>query len=200
MNTVSAQKTNNLDFMSVDGVEQVMTTCQNAIDIGADSVTDLSLICGTSNDLNGSNVTVCGGASTSYLGGNEALYRYVPSQNGYATISYSGVSWTGIFVYENCPIDGTCVGSASSSSSSSNSYSFNATAGTEYYIMIDTWPTPQSPCPDTMSIELESGCSGEPTGGSITISPASGEVGNNTFTVSGSSGQSVNCGYTKCNC
>lgn len=146
----------------------------------------LTLACHDSNMINSGNVELCGSASGSYLGGNESVITYNPTESGIATIDYEGQSWNGIFVFEGCPTaGGNCVGSASTSSSS-NSLTFPATEGTEYYIVIDTWPSPQSPCPGTMSIELEDGCEGTPDAGNIAMEPTSGPAGTNTVTITGS--------------
>ncbi|HMN04973.1 MAG TPA: GEVED domain-containing protein [Flavobacteriales bacterium] len=126
----------------------------NAIAITSLPVTNQSVVCGGGNYLNATNVpATCGAATNSYKGGEEALYTFVPTLNGQHTISYSGVTYTGIFLYANaCPTaGGTCVGSASSTGST-NSLSANLTAGVTYYLWIDTWPTPNSPCPGTFSI------------------------------------------------
>lgn len=56
----------------------------------------------------------------------------------------------------------TCIGGIANSSSSKN-IDVNLTAGQTNYIMFDTWPTPDSPCPGTFSMTPTappSGCGG----------------------------------------
>jgi gliding motility-associated-like protein len=67
-------------------------------------------------------------------------------------MSMTGQTWTQIAFFDGCPTTaGTvCVG-AVSSSGSSKSINVNLTAGVTYYIMFDTFPTPNSPCPGTFS-------------------------------------------------
>ena len=127
--------------------------CAAAINIPSLPVNNQSVVCSSSDNLNSSNVPACGGASTLYLGGNEALYTITPSTSGPYTISYNGVTYSSIWVWANaCPASGgTCVGSVSSSASA-QTLNVNFTAGVTYYVMFDTWPSPVSPCPGTFSI------------------------------------------------
>ena len=127
--------------------------CAAAINIPSLPVNNQSVVCSSSDNLNSSNVPACGGASTNYMGGNEALYTITPSTSGPYTISYNGVTWSSIWVWANaCPASGgTCVGSVSSSASA-QTLNVNFTAGVTYYVMFDTWPSPVSPCPGTFSI------------------------------------------------
>lgn len=129
------------------------TTCANAINIPSVPVANQALVCGAGNDLSSTTVAAaCGGATNSYKGGNEALYTFTPSSSGNYDISISGLTWTAIFVYAGCPTSGgTCVNSIGTSATS-KSITVSLTAGTQYFIWFDTWPTPDSPCPGTFSI------------------------------------------------
>lgn len=107
-----------------------------------------TLVCGGTNDITSSNVpNICG--SGSYYGGNESVYVWTPtaSYTG-VTIAYNGVSWSGIMLYQGCPTSGgTCIGNAQGSGTSKTlTVAGTITAGTTYYIMFDTWPTPNDPC------------------------------------------------------
>ena len=132
------------------------TTCPNATIISGTTTfpsAPISLVCGTTNDitgLGGAGGTVCG--STAYMGGTEALYVYTPSTNvtGF-TVAYTGVSWTGVTIFQGCPTSGgTCLTSITGSGTSKTTTGIALTAGTTYYIMIDTYPTPNSPCPGSI--------------------------------------------------
>ncbi len=131
------------------------TTCPNAIPIASLPVSNQTVVCGTSNDITSSNITMsCG--STLYYGGNEALYTFTPVNSGSVEISYNGspsTTYVGIFVFDGCPTTaGTnCVGNVTSSALT-KTLTVTVTAGTTYYLMFDTWPSPQSPCPGTFSI------------------------------------------------
>ncbi|WP_284653393.1 GEVED domain-containing protein [Flavobacterium terrisoli] len=166
---------------SATSVVTPVTTCPNAIPLSAASlpITNQALVCGTTDDLNATNVpTVCGAASNFYKGGFESLYTLTPTTTGVHIISIAGQSWTGIFVYQGCPTSGgTCV-DAVSSSATSKSLSVTLTAGVEYFIWFDTWPSPASPCPGTFSISPPPlVCNGTPNAGTATISGTSGCAG-----------------------
>ncbi len=127
------------------------TTCANATVIDPANLPNAqALVCGTSNDITSSNTATCG--SGSYRGGLEALYVFTPTTSGPWNIAYSGQTYSGIFVYAGCPTSGgTCVANTTSSTASKN-LNATLTAGVTYYIMFDTWPTPNSPCPGTFTI------------------------------------------------
>lgn len=133
----------------------VVTTCAGATVLSPASlpISNQALVCGATNDLNATSVpATCGAASNSYKGGLEALYSLTPTLTGLHDISIAGQTWTGIFVYQGCPTaGGVCVGSVGSSASS-KTLSVAMTAGLEYFIWFDTWPSPASPCPGTFSI------------------------------------------------
>jgi hypothetical protein len=138
---------------SSSGCTTPSNPCAGAINISSVPVTNQALVCGSSNNLNSGNSNVCGGATGNYMGGNEAIYTFTPSVSGSYTISYSGQTWSAIWVHSGaCPaLGGTCVGSAGGSGNS-HSLSVALTAGTLYYIWFDTWPSPASPCPGNFSI------------------------------------------------
>jgi len=107
-----------------------------------------TLVCGGTNDITSANVTnACG--STLYYGGNESVYAWTPtaSYTG-VTIAYNGVSWSGIMLFAGCPTSGgTCVGQTQGSATSKTlTVAGTITAGVTYYIVFDTWPTPNDPC------------------------------------------------------
>jgi len=148
--------------------------CDGAINIPSVPVTDQAMVC-TSEALPGLlnattvPVAACGGASNNYKGGQEGLYSYTAIATGDYTISYSGVDYTGIFVYSGaCPTNGgVCVGSNSVGFDvTTNSITVPMVMGELYYIWFDTWPTPNSPCPGTFSIsEPVVPCTGVPDPG-----------------------------------
>jgi hypothetical protein len=126
-----------------------------AVNIPSLPVSNVAASCHASNQITAANIQgVCGAASTLYLGGNEALHTVTPTVSGSYTITYTGQTWTSIWVYSSaCPTQtgSVCVGSVSSSGST-QSLVVNLTAGVQYWIIFDTYPSPQSPCPGTFSI------------------------------------------------
>ena len=87
-----------------------------------------------------------GDPSSSYLGGDDAVYSYTPTANGIINISVSNHdAWTGVFVFTGCPFASTVGGASNSSAAVTLEVnSLPVTAGVTYYIVISTWPTPQS--------------------------------------------------------
>ena len=159
------------------------TTCPNAVIIPGTTTFPTpatALTCGTTNDITSANSVACG--STLYMGGLEALYVYTPSTNisGF-TVAYTGVSYVGITVFQGCPTSGgICLTSISSSAVSKITTGISLTAGTTYYIMFDTWPTPASPCPGTFILNgiALTPCSGAPNAGIAAITSSVGCPGN----------------------
>ncbi len=150
-------------FISI-GLYSFGTTCVNATLVPSSPTFPYvsTLVCGTSNDINGTTATACG--NSSYLIGKESLYAWTPSIS-YADVSfaYTGQTWTGIFLYQGCPTSGgICIGNFTSSAGSktlayvgtnlTSGTKISLTAGVTYYLVIDTWPTPDSPCPGTITI------------------------------------------------
>ncbi|HRK27875.1 MAG TPA: HYR domain-containing protein [Chitinophagales bacterium] len=171
--------------------------CSAAINIPSAPVTNQSLSCTTAavpGNLSATNVpTACGAASNLYKGGQEALYTFTPTTTGTYTISYSGQTWSAIFVYSGaCPASGgTCVNSTGSSSSA-QSLSVSLTAGIQYFIWFDTYPTPNSPCPGTFSIAAPAAnpCS------SITTISGCGVSTTSTHSGSGAGWSVTACGFS----
>src|SRR5690625_4940308 len=130
--------------------------CDNAIPITSGSLVDEPLVCGNVNLLNSGSVSpFCiddgptgGVIPTNYGDGNEATYTYLASEDGTVDITIHGTTWTAIFVYDGCPISGGECVTASRSTTDSRSVSFEAEAGMEYFIWIDTWVSagPNDPC------------------------------------------------------
>jgi hypothetical protein len=90
------------------------------------------------------------GAGTSgnyYLGGNDVIYAYTPTSNGYISLQIpSALAWTGLFVYTSCTGIGTPPLACSCSSGAGNRVinNLSVTAGQTYFIVISSWPTPQT--------------------------------------------------------
>ncbi|TRW24285.1 T9SS type B sorting domain-containing protein [Flavobacterium zepuense] len=87
------------------------------------------------------------GTTSSYLGGNDVVYAYTPTTTGIITITMSPTAtWSGVFVYDDCADIGvSCIGGVGSSDTSIRTIpNLSVTAGTTYYIVISTWPSPQT--------------------------------------------------------
>lgn len=103
------------------------------------SVTGAST-CGEGNDVSSTAAVSCG--SSSYLGGEDQVYVFTPTMSGTHTIALtSSSSWVSLTLYVGCPLTGTCV-DFSQSISGIQTIIEPLTAGTTYYLIVDTWPSP----------------------------------------------------------
>ncbi len=93
----------------------------------------------------GSPGTNCG-TTSSYLGGDDVVYSYTPDIDTSITISMTpSGTWSGLFVYESCEdIGAVCASGIANSGTSVREIILPVTAGNTIYIVISTWPTPQS--------------------------------------------------------
>ncbi len=145
-----------------------------------------SLICGSTNDITSANSAA--GTGGNYLGGQESVYTWTPTSSySGVTIAYTGQTWSGIFLYSGCPTSGgALVGFVTSSASSKTlTVTGNINSGTTYYIVFDTWPTPNSPCAGSFTLngtELPY-CSGIPSPGN-TLSTVTSACPTVPFTLS----------------
>lgn len=116
------------------------STCASSTLIGALPYTDN----GQTTCCRANTVSTAQGCASSYQGGEDFLYRYVPSVNQTIDITVTGtLSNTGVFVTNGCPTSGgTCVASATSVSGNPLLCGVNLIAGNTYYIMIDNSPSP----------------------------------------------------------
>jgi len=99
--------------------------------------------CGEVNDVTSSNVTnVCG--SSNYYNGQDAVYSFTPTAAGQIDITLnSSGTWTGLMLYRGCPLSGgICVANTQSSTGNKALKCVNVTAGQVYYLVIDSWPSP----------------------------------------------------------
>ncbi|WP_284652586.1 T9SS type A sorting domain-containing protein [Flavobacterium terrisoli] len=88
-----------------------------------------------------------GTAGNYYLGGNDVIYSFTPAVSGTVTIELpSSVAWTGLFVFTSCAGIGAPPYACNCSSAAGNRTISNmaVTAGTTYYIVISSWPAPQT--------------------------------------------------------
>ncbi|MBF6642350.1 T9SS type A sorting domain-containing protein [Flavobacterium sp. J49] len=138
-------------FITVGVFAQPGSLCTDPIVIATlpYSTTDNTANYGDNYDPPTATSIACGAgtAGNYYLGGNDVVYSYTASANGTITIQIpSALAWTGLFVFTNC----TDIGSppyACNCSSAAGNRTINdmaVTAGQTYYIVISSWPSPQT--------------------------------------------------------
>ncbi|MCU0433374.1 MAG: T9SS type A sorting domain-containing protein [Bacteroidia bacterium] len=130
------------------------TTCVAALGTG---VVNISLpysstgrtTCGKIDDIKSTNVSAVCGSSSYYTGEDEVLY-FTAASSGQVTLNLtSSGSYTGVMIYDGCPINiapcisstATCVANAQSSTGN-KSLCFTVTSGVTYYIVIDSYASP----------------------------------------------------------
>lgn len=97
--------------------------------------------CGKGNELNSSNVGSCG--SSIYFNGEDEIFVFTPTASGQITITQSntGSQSVGIMLFAGCPFSSACL-AYSQSSTSPKTICVNVSAGTTYYLVADSWPSP----------------------------------------------------------
>ncbi len=94
-----------------------------------------------------------GNPSASYLSGDDVVYAYTPTADGFVdiTVTEHG-TWAGVFVFTGCPFESTLGGHTNSSGTMDlEVIGLSVEAGVTYYIVISTYATPQS-TPYTLSV------------------------------------------------
>ncbi|THD31939.1 MAG: T9SS type A sorting domain-containing protein [Flavobacterium johnsoniae] len=131
------------------GVPPVGSVCGNPILITAlpYTTTDNTNLYGDDYDFPNGGNSGCSGTSNYYLNGDDVVYAYTPTANTSINIRIPAApGYTGILVYTNCGDIGTAAVACASGSSSGNREinNFSVIAGTTYYIVLSSWPSPQS--------------------------------------------------------
>ncbi|MFN5182691.1 MAG: T9SS type A sorting domain-containing protein [Bacteroidota bacterium] len=90
----------------------------------------------------GNDYTSTNACGSLYMDGEDYVFAYTPTSNTTVDITVSNADpSTGVFLVSGCPNTGTCVG-LSTGSSNLSLCGYTLTAGTTYYIIVDTWPNP----------------------------------------------------------
>jgi hypothetical protein len=119
--------------------------CVDPIVIGEFPYTDVNTTCGRGNNY----METCLG---SYDGGEDIVYQFTLTEASGIAISMTTTStWTGVLVTSECPIGSNCEAFITGSSGNKE-LEVSLLPGT-YYIMLDTWPTPN--CIDEFTIVID---------------------------------------------
>lgn len=139
------------------GIDNISLTCSpgcaGALGTGVTSVASLpyasgaGTTCGAVDDITATNAIICG--ANWYYGGEDRVWTFTPTASGQVTIAVTSAgSYTGLTVYDGCPLlvnpcgaSGSCIGFAQSFSGS-QTVTACVTAGVTYYVVLDSWPTP----------------------------------------------------------
>ena len=134
------------ESFTVRAAPPVGQICGNPIVVGAlpyNTVDNTNLYV---DDYNGSPGSGCGSTSA-YLGGDDVVYAYTATADTTINFAISGAgTYSGMFLYTSCSNIGTsCVAGAINGAAGGNfDFDYNVTNGQTYFVVISTWPTPQS--------------------------------------------------------
>ena len=136
-------------------------SCPSGLGAGLNTIASLPYsatgltTCGNGNNVTAANTSPLTCGNTNYLGGEDATHVFTPAVTGQITITMTtSASWTGLLLYSNCPFSGngtTCVG-ASTGSLGNKTLTATVTAGQTYYLVVDTYPSPN--CISTYSLSI----------------------------------------------
>jgi len=146
--------------------------------------------CGNGNNITSTNAApTCG--SISYYGGEDRTFIFTATRTGTHTITLTTTStWSGLMLYNGCPFAGQgsiCIGN-SQSSSGSKTLTVNLVAGVTYYLIVDSFPSPN--CHPSFNLSItqpaitlyfdgDSDTFGDPNNSIVTAENPPGYVGNN---------------------
>jgi hypothetical protein len=127
------------------------STCENPIVIGSlpYSTTDNTSNYADNYDPQTATHPACTGGTNGnyYHGGNDVIYSYTPTADTSINIRMPDVvGWTGMFVYASCADIGVSYVACSTSSAAGDREinELSVTGGQTYYILLSTWPSPQT--------------------------------------------------------
>ncbi|WP_417619550.1 hypothetical protein [Oceanihabitans sediminis] len=129
-----------------------------------------------------------GTGASDYISGDDVVYSYTAGADGSINISTTNQnSWIGLWVFTGCPFSETVGYHTSTSGAARSIPNLPVVAGQTYYIVISTWPSPQS-TEYTINIDgtapyVYEACTGTPAGGTVVLSATSGNPGE-SYTVS----------------
>lgn len=117
------------------------TSCPQDMTINTTTYSNTGLTtCGFGNNFSSSDA-----CSSNYMNGEDIVIAYTPTTSECVNIALSNTgTWVGLFVLNNCPdaTGASCLANNTNSSGNPSITNFNVTAGTTYYIVVSTWPSP----------------------------------------------------------
>lgn len=130
-------------------VPPVGSVCTNPIVVSSlpYTTTDNTNLYGDDYDFPSGGDSGCSATSNYYLNGDDVVYAYTPTVDQSINIRIPGaIGWSGMLVYTNCADIGSGAIACASGSSTGNREinDLAVSAGTTYYIVLSTWPSPQS--------------------------------------------------------
>ena len=140
-------------YSNLSIIPVVGSTCASLLGTGVVNVATLpynsgvGTTCGQINNLTPTNMSTCG--SSNYLTGEDRVWVFTPATSGQVNISLSApaASYTALMLYSGCPV-GTCGPGTGNCVAFAQDYlgdkalCINVTAGTTYYLVLDSYASP----------------------------------------------------------
>lgn len=121
-------------------------TCDNPLMVDTLPYTTTDNTGNYSDDYDGAGLTC--DPSASYINGDDVVYAFTPESDTTINITMTtGATWTGLLIYDNCEdIGNACPMDAvrNTGSGGVSLENYDVTAGTTYYMVLSSWPSPQS--------------------------------------------------------
>lgn len=133
--------------------------CENPIVISALPYSSVDNTSNYADDYSGGQGSNCGSNTQFYLDGDDVVYKYTANTTGFINITLTPNSsadvYSGLFIYGSCSDIGTnCLAGVANGTANVRTISqFPITNGESYYILISSYPSPQS-IAYTLAIEL----------------------------------------------
>ncbi len=156
---------------AVDNISLVSSatgsTCAALLGTGVTNVASLpyasgaGTTCGAANDITNANAVTCG--ASWYYDGEDRIWVFTPTSSGTITCSVASTgSYVGLALYQGCPLNSICSGSGtcvafSQSSSGNQSFCATVTSGQTYYLVMDSYPSPNCNAYTNVTISAPSG-------------------------------------------
>lgn len=137
----------------------VGNVCENPIIISSLPYNSTDNTSNYADDYSGGQGTNCGSNTQFYLDGDDVVYKYTANITGFINVTLTPNSssdiYSGIFIYGSCSdIGNNCLAGVANGTSNVRTISqFPVTNGESYYILISSYPSPQS-IAYTLDVEL----------------------------------------------
>lgn len=143
--------------------------------------------CGDIDDITSATAII--GGSSSYYTGEDFVYNFTPTSSGNVSINLTSAgTWTGLMLYQGCPMNGqggACI-AYNQSSTGSKSMCVSVTSGVSYYLILDSDASPTcNPYDITISAPDPSGTPNDLPCNATTLAIWGIELGDNTCASSG---------------
>ena len=124
--------------------------CENPIIVSSLPYNSTDNTSNYADDYSGGQGTNCGSNTQFYLDGDDVVYKYTANTTGFINVTLTPNSssdiYSGIFIYGSCSdIGNNCLAGVANGTSNVRTISqFPVTNGESYYILISSYPSPQS--------------------------------------------------------